>query len=442
MEEKYTTEKKGEILENEWHVEGLVVHTTDDTVKYVVTRVVSGADAIYKEFGRSLKSPQSHYVFSPENFSKASYRHLVDESDYRSIDANDYTLDKLIKFDPSLQVGDRLSISRWVHWKPHKRWNSMTGKAFEKVEVLESGIDIEEEENRLFAEKDYIKKNFAGIIRRLEQLQMDAYERISSDVPTLVRWNKTNKAEVFGRRFVFGEATIEDHFVDIFAAPYVSHREDYLGGDQRFTHSGRSFVARDIAVSGSTPTELVDERGSVLYEISVKVHSETKLNPEVDGLKVGLEIDGNTYEGVKDIEESSHYFDRPGHRLHFNAFQIPDEPFDGIAIAAEDQDALNKYSSIVHDLTIRALYANIDSTIARNSLSRGATQDIQSLQSDQVELLKDLNQRKQQAFEQVKPVIERIRAEALDTKLGTGGRLLIPKDKLDKVHIFSHIHKL
>lgn len=447
-------ETRGDILmtdklRHEWTVEGLVVLVTDTQTKYAVTKVLEGHEKIFDPHHQPLNSPLSDLVFSAEDFSKAAFRYLVQQPYYVSaLETDDYRLDILAQHDPRRQVGERIKITRWshiVHYKNQRdTWQYLP---IEHIQVLESGIDISAEESRIKAEKERIRHGFAGIIRRIEELDMQRYPRLVANEPTVVQWQAGNKDNSFSADYVFGDGDIEDHYVSIEALPYrhVGEPETNLVGETRYTQSGRMIVQREIRADITEERAL--ERYDDMMTIAITISSETKLNPAVGNVKTSLFIGDQIYHGVQDTEESSHYFENPGHHIYFNDYITPGDDPDTLEVSEEDRDALSRYSGVIHDISLRMIHAklSIRSQLERH-LPQAETRDAlvrQDRDNDKrIELSPELLALKEalaevrmDAYQEVRPIVERLRAAPNNLRVGFGGKLLVPKSQLHLVRV-------
>lgn len=425
---------ESETLSQQWVVEALITDTSHDRQQYIVTNVISGFSRLYGRDYPPLHSTAANFALSPEQLMDSPYRSLVSDPHYNRIaDASHYDLDELLQNNEALQVGDRITIERWLHKVPtgHNAWS---GNSIENVTVIERSVDITAEEDKALERKQYIRENLAAILRRLEYMQLERNDRLQTGVETTIAWSHDERSDISRAEFVYGENSIEDHFVNLVARPYSPIEEVPLGGDTRYTYSGNAFVARDV-IAGVPSKELVKLREPVV-ELSAHVWTKTALNPEVDTVVVGFIVDGIHYIGVKDDELSSHYFEAPGHDLVFNAFTIKGEVFDGVALTTQELDALAGYGSVVHELTMRAVYYGLDARIIRGEIEQGASVDLVPVHEN----LQKLELVKADAFKDLLPVIDGIKARPSDTKMGIGGRLLVPVSKLGDVKVIVTKH--
>lgn len=438
-------------LRHEWTVEGLVVHVSDTQTKYVVTKILEGYEKLLESWYRPLHSPLSSLVFSHENIVQSSYRSLVQPSRYTSAtDPDHYELDALMEHDARRKVGDRIKIARWSHIVPLK--NHKDGWKYipiEQIEVLETGINIVEEETAVRTKKERIRRGFAGIIRRIEELDMQRYARLMVDQPTTVQWRPSEKQHAFSAEYVFGHGDIEDHYVTIEATPYrhIGEAETNLAGETRYTQSGRMIVQRDIRAGTSEAGAL--ERYEDMMTVSVTMSSETKLNTAVSSAQVTIFFDDKQYQGVLDVEQSTHYFDRPGHHIHFNDFLTPGDDPDALEVSEEDRDALNRYSGVIHDISMHMVHAKLNLDIrrkidnqlpaprSRDEMVRQAhnTEQLIELSPELIALREALTEVRLDAYEAVRPIVQRLRAAPNNLRIGFGGKLLVPKSQLHLVRV-------
>ncbi len=420
----------GELVSQEWAIEAFITEVTDKKQRYIVTKVLSGKETLYDRSYQPLRSPTAGFILSPDNLIDSPYRALIGDHEHRSIqEDNGYNDDVLLANHTTLQVGDKVNITRWGYKQPSNHPNSWTTSYFENVTVLETGVDILEEETRTLERKQFIRKNLAAIIRRLEQLELNHHDRLVTDAGAVISWNHDDQTGISRAEYTYGESPVEDHFVNVMARPYSSNDDADLGGDTRYTHSGKAFVARNITpASPSSELALLNEP---MVELSAHVWTETALNPEVDSITVGFIIDGVHYSGVKDVELSSHYFEEPGHDLNFNSFLVPNEEYDGVAVLPEELDALGKYHSIKHEVTMQRVYSDLDERIAHKAIRGTASTDIETIRSraQALEIIR------QDALQELQPVINGIKTRPSDTKLGLGGRLLVPASKLVSIEV-------
>ncbi len=429
-------------LKQEWTVEGLIVGKTEEGPQYVVTDVISGGETVYDGFYPPLRSPNAQFILSSQDFSKASYRALVIEQDYKKVRDDPYNLDALLRGDSDIAVGDRVRIQRWSHQEPQydeadvgaPRW--WVVHQYDATTTIERGIDIDEEEEKVLRRKQYIRENFAAIIRRLEQLQLEQQPRLQNEVATPIAWRHDEATDIFRARYTYGEGAVKDHFVDVVATPYIETDSVPLGGDMRFTRSGRTLLARDVVVAGSVSKEvaIIDEPPVAL---SAYVRTETAMNPEVAAVHVDFIIDGVRYKGLQDPELSSRSFENPGHHLHFDSFAVDGE-YDGIEISDEELKEIDKYNSIRGDLALGMVYAELSAKIARNQLEGAGSAPVSASISNMLasrQQLQELELARAEAYEALRPTIHQIKARPSDLYLGIGGRLLVPRSKLGAVQV-------
>jgi hypothetical protein len=427
-----------EMLKQEWIVEGLVVATDKTRPQYIVTKVLAGHETVYPGDYRyhELTSPNANFALSPEDFAEYSYRGLVSKNYYRSYTQDKDNLDSLLATDVEVQVGDRVKIVRWSQEVAYEydRYGGGKGASsrteyIESATVLESGIDIDEEESRVLKQKSYIQKNFAGILRRLEQLQLQQRERLQTNVDTPIAWDHEGQKDGAIARYVYGEGLIEDHFVTLSAKPHTPDIENPLPGDMRFTQSGRAFLQRDITVGEqSKELALINEP---LLELSASVWTNTAFNPEVDNVRVDFIVDAVHYAGSIDIELSTRSFRNPGHHLEFTTFSNIDVEYDGVEIKTDESDAILKYKDTIRKLHFRASQLGIEAKTVQKELGEEiSSTDMVSAQS----LLEELRIASLEAFRDIQPVLEQINARSSDTKFG-GVRLLVPQSKLESVRV-------
>lgn len=425
-----------DVVTQEWVVEGLVVAVEKGTPKYVVTEVLSGGEKILDTYHPPLRSATSSLILSPEDLTRYPYRGLVEDY-YRRAKDDDYDLDRLLTppIDIDIDVGDRLRIVRWSQREPYKgdAWVGLSGawsiNSFETITVLEKGINVQDEESHVLQRKQYIRENLAGIIRRLERLELDQCERLENDREVLITWEYKENRDYHRAQFTYGDGPIKDHFVTVKAKPYTSQDEVPLGGDIRFTQNGQSFLARHIS-AGETSKELalIDEP---LVEVTATVWTETAFNPEVDNVCVGFVIDGVRYNGLVDVEISTRSFRNPGHHIEFSSFVKAGEEYDGIEILPDESDAIIEYKRIIHKLSIRAINIGLNAKMTQNELGNSATSGVLEVQS----LRRELEVAGENALRDVQPVISQVTSRPSDIKLGLGGKLLVPRSKLDSIRI-------
>lgn len=438
----------GEIMTPRWLVEALIVRVDDEGQHYAVTRVLEGSKEVYDSFSTPLHSPVSGLALGPDKAAYRPYRVLLEDPEYESV-FDEYTrLDTLLTERRDVQVGDRVRIQRWNYPISNETPNSWTIHRIDSVTVLESGIDVAAEEERVRAQKEYVRKNFAGIFRRLEQIQLQTREQLSTETETPVRWRGARDG-VHVAHYTYGDGPILDHFVDIKAAPYSPHGSVPLGGDNRFTQSGAMYVARDIT-AGLPSNELV-KASEPMVELSAHAWTETAHNPAVNALRIDFVVDGVRYYSRKEPELSSHYFKEPGHDMHFEGYHPEGQEYDGVEVVQEELESINRFSAIDHDLAIQAIHLSYDVEYAQAILASAespqeltdgrvpptesavvkATQRL----ADIKEMLVEFDRLRANELEKLQPVIDGIMARPSDTKMMTGGRLLVPVSKLGEVRV-------
>lgn len=431
----------GEVFTFEWSVEGIVISTVGSRPQYIVTKVLDGHETVYPGEYRyqQLSSPNRHLALSPEDVTEYSYRGLIAEEYYRP-HTNLYPgdADNLEAPNGEASVGDRIKVVRWSREVPYE-YETRTGTTgtstrteyTENVTILETGIDIPAEENRIVTHKEYVRKNFAGIIRRLEKLQLSQGNRLRTDIQASIEWKRRSTAngeDFYRGEFVYGEGSIEDHFVRVRAVPYVPTIDMPVNGDIRFTQAGAAFLQRDItAGEPSKELALINEP---MIELTARLWTETVTNPAVDAAHIDFIINGIRYTGLKDVETSSHYFKEPGHHHEFNNFSTPGDGFDGLKIKPEEMDALYKYKSIIRSLKSRAAQIGAEARVAQGELGEKPSSEISSSPAQ----IRELEMASKKALLDIQPVIDEIEARPSDPKMG-GSRLLVPKSKLNSVRV-------
>gem|GEM_PF-6413873 len=431
-----------ELLSQEWIVEGLVVTTDKHQPQYIVTKVLDGHKKVYPGEYRhhQLRSPNAHFVLSPKDFTKYSYRGLINDEDYYLYAKDDRDLDYLFASDAEVQVGDRIRVVRWSRQKPVEydvlgggKSTAWTTEYIENVSVLESDIDIEAEEDRELHRLRYIRENFAGILRRLERLQLEKQERLVGGVASSIKWQSSNeKPGTLFATYVYGEGVVEDHFMRLNAKPYAAEPEMPLDGDMRFTQNGKTFLARDV-IGGSPSKELV-LASEPQFELVAEVSTETAFNPEVKDLRVDFMIDDVRYTGIVDVEMSTRSFINPGHHLLFRSFSVAGQEYDGIEIPVDDADAILSYQSTMYDLRTRVSRAGIAAR-RMQQIDYPYPPSSELAPIDTRALAKEIDLISKKAHEDIAPILERVKAMPSDVKLGLGGRLLVPQSKLSSVRV-------
>ncbi|HBO64994.1 TPA: hypothetical protein DD425_03475 [Candidatus Saccharibacteria bacterium] len=431
--EKFTD--NGEQITHDWTVEALIVAINRDSeARYVITKVLEGHDNVYDSFYKHVTSAQSDFLLAPEdNIANYSYRALQDSEGYyrRVEDEHEYSpyLDVLLS-DTPVAIGDRVNIARWTRKVPQdSRRTSWKLQYSDVVTALESGVNIREEEDRNLERRTYLRHNFAAILHRLEQLQLAQRERLQPNSDTAINWVHNKERDTFRAEFVYGNEPIKDHFVTVRAEPAAVQKIP-LGGEMRFTYSGRAFLAREI-YAGQMSKELVI-RDEPLLELSAIIHTETEFNPEVNDVRVDFIIDNIRYTGVLDIDLSTRSFRHPGHHLHFESFAVAGEEFDGIEISEADRDTIHELEGELRRLRMRAESISTDEVAAFKGIAGNTASESVALADRE---LHEIKLAAESLSARMKPVIGRIKAAPSDVKLGVGGKLLVPQSKLGDVRV-------
>jgi hypothetical protein len=426
-----------EFFTKDWTVEALIVAQNDGETRYVITKVLDGGDGVYDTFHKRVLSAQSGFILAPEaNLADYSYRDLIGESYYQYAEDEDaYPYLDILLSDTPVTIGDRVNIVRRTRKEPSKVnvWGgpgmSWTLHYSDTVTILESGVNIRAKEDEILERRTYVRENFAAILRRLERLQLNQRPRLQPNMDSLITWVHNEQRGTFRGEFVYGNEPIKDHFVTV-RAEYAPVQEVPLGGDMRFTYSGRAFLSREIN-AGQPSKELVitDEP---LFELRADIDTETEFNPEVNDARVDFIVDGVRYAGVLDIELSTRSFRHPGHHLHFDAFTTVGEEFDGIEIPEDQRDAIVNFQHKISHLQMQALRLGIDEPTVFKEVGGSITS--KEITPAHGELYK-FKLEAEAAFKDIKPVIDQIKTKPSDLKLGLGGKLLVPKSKLASVRV-------
>jgi CheY-like chemotaxis protein len=430
-----------EQVTHDWTVEALIVAVNDDSeVRYVITRVLEGHDKVYDTFYKHVKSAQSGFLLAPEDhIADYSYRQLQEyEYYYRYVeDEHPYSdyFDILFS-DTPVEIGDRVNIVRWTRTEPSADnvWGGSSNMSWtlhhsDVVTILESGMNIREEEDRNLERRTYLRKNLAAILHRLEQLQLKQRQRIQPNEDASIGWIHNEQRDAFRAEFVYGNEPIKDHFVTV-RAEHAPTEDVPLGGDMRLTTTGRAFLGREIT-AGQPSKELVitDEP---LFELSADIKTETEFNPEVNDARVDFIVDGIRYTGILDIEQSTRSFRNPGHHLHFETFAVVGEAFDGIEIPETERDAIFRFRDELSKLRMRAMRIGIDGMTVFKEIGGSITsKNITPAHGE----LYELKLAAEAASKNIKPVIDQIKATPSNLKLGLGGKLLVPQSKLASVRV-------
>lgn len=245
---------------------------------------------------------------------------------------------------PDLAPGDFVHIHRLLLWEKARETGGRAGHFVTEVckqpRANESPEAFFERTTNL---RPRIARQLARTIAKREEMHMHAQNRLTpnepyrpfTDLDSLLvptDWNGI-KGHFYRSRNVFGTGPVKDHFVDITAKPASDYHTE-LGGQQSFTANGRHLFTPNVIPFGEGSSD------DPLYIIKVSISSDTVFSPAVGEQSAHLTIDGRKYTLLKDREQSSYYFEQPGHDVVFEGVREEGIKTDTYEITPEQSNAL------------------------------------------------------------------------------------------------------